>query len=128
MKNLMRPATGPLLAALLALGGCGDWAGTDQFQDRLEAIDAVYKQGQDARKLFTDRGIEISEKHCADAFVSTGASEENPRTGRKDDKAFQALRAQAFTNGCMDRPNDVTGVISGTPLPSSSAAPSAAAS
>lgn len=97
-------------AAALAIGGCGRvgdiFDGTDSFDDRLEAIESVYEQGKDSRRLMDKTGIVVDEGSCASAWVTSGAKDaEDDMGSRYSDVDFQERRKLSFINGCMDRPN-----------------------
>ncbi|MET8354303.1 MULTISPECIES: hypothetical protein [unclassified Micromonospora] len=114
--------------AVLSSGGLDDILDQDQNQDRLDAIGAVYRQGEKARQALEDSGITLpTEPTCEDAFHRTGADTERSsvtrRTGdNKEDTAFAELRKLSFINGILGRPNN----LPATPLPSTPAASTSA--
>ena len=124
MKKLR--ATGTALLLLVALSGCGASAdilnGSDSFDDRLEALDAVYKQGQTARNSMTKLGLVVDETSCDSSWVTSGAKDAEDDMGRREDKPFQELRHLSFINGCMDRPNKLP-ATNAPLLPGQSATP-----
>lgn len=127
-----RRATSGLCCAtvvILSLSGCG-WVGDmhtgDSFDDRVEALDAVYEQGKSARKSMEKRGLIVDETSCGSSWVTTGAQDAENDMARggsagKPDVAFQELRRLSFINGCMDRPNNLPAINAPT-LPDSTPA------
>lgn len=123
----MRPRRNPTAiialtaTALLLTTGCGDIRDQDEYQDRLDAIDAVYQQGVETRQRLNKSGTTLpDEATCSDAFHRIGADTERDgvRVARKNadgkpDLAFGELRRLSFINGCLGRPND----LPATPLP-----------
>lgn len=105
------------VASLVVTGRLGDMADEDQFQDRVDAINAVYRQGEHAREALNKSGTSLTnEAMCEDAFHRVGADEERVSRFTKDDKpdtAFAELRKLTFINGCLGRPNQ----LPATPLP-----------
>ncbi|WP_428966317.1 hypothetical protein [Micromonospora fluostatini] len=93
----------------------------DQYQDRLDAIGAVYRQGVKAREGMKASGIALpDEATCRDALQRTGADRERSMVESarqtadgKPDVAFKELRALSFVNGCLGRPN----ALPASPLP-----------
>ncbi|MEU1762844.1 hypothetical protein [Micromonospora sp. NPDC005652] len=107
-----------LAVSLIGSGALGDIFDEDQFQDRIDAINAVYRQGERARAELSKSGTTLtSETMCEDAFHRVGADEERVKRWTKDQKpdtAFAELRKLSFINGCLGRPNQ----LPATPLPS----------
>ncbi|MEV4819964.1 hypothetical protein [Micromonospora tulbaghiae] len=107
---------------MIGSGKLGDLSDQDQFQDRVDAINAVYRQGERAREALAKSGTALtSEAMCEDAFHRVGADddafESNRRTADgKPDTAFGELRKLSFINGCLGRPNQ----LPATPLPTPS--------
>lgn len=113
---------GVVLLAGLALSGCGYIGDVvdngDSFEDRAEALSAVYDQGKQARKSMTKVGVVVDETSCGSAWVTSGAKDaendmsDNYSSGnnRAADVNFQELRRLSFINGCMDRPNQLPAV------------------
>lgn len=110
-----------LAAAVVSNGGLSDIFDQDQYQDRLDAIGAVYRQGERARAAMERTGTTLpTEATCEDAYHRTGADQERStvessrRTSdNKPDLGFAELRKLSFINGCLGRPND----LPATPLP-----------
>lgn len=108
------------VVSLVVTGKIGDVVDEDQFQDRVDAINAVYRQGERAREALSKSGTSLTnEAMCADAFHRVGADEERLTRFTKDeqpDTAFAELRKLSFINGCLGRPNS----LPATPLPAAS--------
>ncbi|MFG1918093.1 hypothetical protein [Micromonospora sp. NPDC048898] len=106
-----------LAVALVGSGKLGDIFDEDQFQDRVDAINAVYRQGEHARESLNKSGTALtSEAICEDAFHRVGADDERVNRltqDQKPDTAFAELRRLSFINGCLGRPNQ----LPATPLP-----------
>ncbi|NES29287.1 hypothetical protein GCE86_17920 [Micromonospora terminaliae] len=101
---------------MAVLGGCstiGDIVDNgDSFEDRAEAIDAVYEQGKTSRKSMEKTGIVVDEASCGSSWLTSGAKDaendmNNPNNNRANDVDFQERRRLSFINGCMDRPNSL---------------------
>ncbi|MBM0201894.1 hypothetical protein JNW90_01325 [Micromonospora sp. STR1s_5] len=105
-----------LVCAGLAIPGCSATKSTTD--QRIEALDKVYKQGKEARASMERRGVEPSDASCADMFGSTDTDRAGSYDEQKD-KQYQAARKLSYVNGCMNRPANAT------PTPTSS--PSASA-
>jgi hypothetical protein len=85
---------------------------SDSFEDRQEALDAVYEQGRSARRSMEKLGVIVDETSCGSSWVTSGAKAAENDLARggsrgKPDVAFQDLRRLSFINGCMNRPNDL---------------------
>lgn len=117
-----------LVVAVVVLSGCetlADWMDNgDSFEDRTEAISAVYRQGKESRQLMEKTGVVVDENSCGSAWVTSGAKDaENDMSYKRDNNEdFQELRRLSFINGCMDRPNKLPPVnapsLKPTPTPS----------
>lgn len=120
-----------VMAALASCSTIGDIVDNgDSFEDRAEAIDAVYEQGKSSRKLMEKTGIVVDEASCDSSWVTSGAKDaENdmnkPSNNRANDADFQERRRLSFINGCMDRPNSLPPVNAPSlqPTTSGSASP-----
>lgn len=106
----------------LASGGLNDVLDQNQYQDRLDAIDAVYRQGVKARQTLARNGLTAAtEAACKTAMRQVGAHKERSLVQdsreigdeRRPDVEFARLRELSFINGCMGRPNDLPAI----PLP-----------
>ncbi|GIF17187.1 hypothetical protein [Actinoplanes teichomyceticus] len=100
----------------------------DSFEDRAEALDAVYEQGKQSRKKMEKLGVIVDETSCGSSWVTSGAKDaendmDTTRNNRANDVNFQELRRLSFINGCMDRPNSLPAVVAPSLRPSASASP-----
>ena len=114
--------------AFVASGAATDIFNTDQYQDRIDAINAVYRQGAKTRAELNRSGTTLAnEAMCADAYQRTGAYKEawyvdREHSGSGNDQAFAELRRLSFINGCLGRPNELPATpLPPTPTPSPSA-------
>ncbi|MCX5070803.1 hypothetical protein OOJ91_33705 [Micromonospora lupini] len=119
MKKLI--AVVALVCAGLTMAGCSEKKSTSE--QRLEALDKVYKQGKEARSSMERRGVEATDASCADMYVSTDTDREGTYEELQD-KQYQATRKQSYVNGCMNRPANATP----SPTPSASSSASVAVS
>ncbi|GAA3750436.1 hypothetical protein [Micromonospora maritima] len=106
--------------AVISSGKLGDIFDEDQFHDRVDSINAVYRQGERVRAELSRSGTALTnETMCEDAFHRVGADDERVNRWTKDQKpdtAFAELRKLSFINGCLGRPNQ----LPATPLPTPS--------
>ena len=113
-----------LVVSAVGSGKLSDFSDQDQFQDRVDAINAVYRQGERARTELGKSGTALtSEAMCEDAFHRVGADRETFESDRrtadgKPDTAFAELRKLSFINGCLGRPNQLPATPLPTPSPS----------
>lgn len=118
MKRLI--AVTVLVCAGLALVACDS---KSPSEERIAALDKVYKQGKDARSSMERRGVEVTDASCAEMFVSTDTDAEGTYA-ELDDKQFQAARKVSYVNGCMNRPANAPPAPSGSaPWPTAAVTP-----
>lgn len=119
-----------LVVTGISTGWFNDILDQDQYADRIDAVNAVYRQGAKARAEFARTGTTLpTEAECLDAYRITGASEERSsvaldrkRSGTGDE--FARVRELSFINGCLGRPNELPPI----PLPTSEPRPSSTSS
>lgn len=118
-----------LVGFAFATGAVHDVLDQNQYQDRLDAIDAVYRQGVEARETLARNGLSVTtEAACETAMRQVGAHKERDDVAgareigeypnRRPDTEFANLRRLSFINGCMGRPN----ILPPIPLPDSTPA------